>query len=375
MMRRVTTWVLLVLAGLLMALALYLIRPADVYEMLVGFMAGTLGTLQWLLLGIIAVLLSVVFVLDRPPTKGRRGTAITIAAVAIVLAGAVIFRDQTKFSRETVSVTAGAVQLEGTRYQPRNATNDKRPAILILHGSGSNKRGAYHGFARRFAERGFVVLNMDKQGVGGSTGQYYGDDLSTGVIERRADEGRAALAYLAGRPDVDTARIGVFSMSQGGWIVPLLLDGNSPARYGILFSGVAVSSGEESAWSAWSGEDTDHFGFKPPLIPFDEMDRRIAAVTPSAFNPRPALIHMIMPTLWMFGEWDSSAPTAASLRVLDTLRQAHLPIETQVLPEANHGLMVVRGPNGKRNADFPDALWKTVFDWAAHRHITVRALE
>jgi len=210
---------------------------------------------------------------------------------------------------------------------------------------------------------------VDKRGVGKSGGKYYGDDLGMGFIEQRTTDALSALHYLATLPDVDTSRVGVFSMSQGGWVVSQLLDGRSPARFGVVFSGVAISSAEEGRWSDWAGEDNDHFGFKPPPIPFDEIDRRMRTVPPGDFDPRTALQRMVAPSIWMFGEWDSSAQTAASMRVIDSLRAASIPIEAHVFPEANHGLGIVRGPRGKRNVDFVDGLWDAVFAWTDQRHI------
>jgi dienelactone hydrolase len=370
MLRRWIARVSLALAAICVALAALLVRPADIHELLLGLAAGlSLGTVQWALLGIALGLLALGALSGQAASRVQRlvrwGLAAAIAAIAV----AIIVRDHRAFARETVTLQAADARLQGTVYRPRGASDGRRPAILILHGSGPTKRGGYHLIARRFAERGFVVLNVDKRGVGGSGGRYLGDDLGMGVIERRALDARPALAYLGARADVDTARIGVFAISQGGWIVPLLLAGDTPARFGIIFSGVAVSSAEEGRWSDWAGEDADHFGFEPPPLPFPEIDRRLRSVAPGGFDPRAALARMAFPSLWLFGEWDASAPTAASMRVLDSLRTAGVPLTTAVFPEANHGLFVVRGPRGSRNADFAPGVWDSVFAWTARQGI------
>lgn len=369
MIRKLLVWFSLALALAALVLALLLVRPGDVFEMLIGFVVGTLGAAQWMLLIATTILLTIGVIAGRPLQRWHRRIALVGVGVIIALGAFITRRDRKYFSREMVMVSGNDVTLHGTLYRPRNE-QAKRPAILILHGSGPVRHDAYHLFARRFAEHGFLVLNVDKRGVGGSTGRYYGDDLGKGVIEQRTSDALSALKFLTTLPDVDTARVGVFSMSQGGWVVSQLLDGASPARYGVVFSGVAVSSAEEGRWSDWAGEDKDHFGFNPPPIPFEEIDRRMRSVAPGDFDPRAALKRMTAPSVWMFGEWDSSAPTAASLRVLDSLRAEHIPVESHVFAEANHGLAVVRGPRGKRNADFAEGLWDSVFAWTDQHHIT-----
>jgi dienelactone hydrolase len=242
---------------------------------------------------------------------------------------------------------------------------------VVLQGSGDRPRGSHHFLARRFAERGFVVLNGDKRGVGDSEGEYYGDDL-TGrpVIPIREADTRAALAHLASLGGVDTSRIGVVTISQGGWVAPALLDGSSPARFAINFSGPTVSSGEEGAWSDWTGEDEDHFGLKPPPIPFEELDRRMRSVPPSGFDPRPALRRMTYPSLWLFGQWDPSIPSRASIAVLDSLIEQGKPFTWRLFPEANHGLFIARGPNARRFARFAPGVWDSVFAWTDRHGIT-----
>jgi uncharacterized protein len=370
MLRRWIVRAALALSAICLALAALLVRPADIYELLLGLAAGlSLGTVQWALLGVALALLAIGALVGRPASRARRITERVFAGAIAATAVAVILRDHRSFARETITLQASDARLRGTVYRPRGPSETRRPAILVLHGSGPTKRGGYHLIARRFAERGFVVLNVDKRGVGGSGGRYLGDDLGTGVIEWRALDARSALAYLGTRADVDTARIGVFAISQGGWVVPLVLAGDTPARFGIIFSGVAVSSAEEGRWSDWAGEDADHFGFEPPPVPFPEIDRRLRSVAPGGFDPRAALARMAFPSLWLFGEWDASAPTAASMRVLDSLRPAGVPLTTAVFPEANHGLFVVRGPRGSRNSDFAPGVWDSVFAWTARQGI------
>ena len=67
-------------------------------------------------------------------------------------------------------------------------------------------------FAAVLAERGFNVLLVDGPGVGEAV-------LFRGLVNRPDEErGQSAdFEYLAGRPDVDTARIALVGLSLGGY--------------------------------------------------------------------------------------------------------------------------------------------------------------
>jgi uncharacterized protein len=362
MIRRILVVATLVLGTITACFAIGLFFAPDSMELLAGFVAGSLRRLQAGALAVAAILVAASFAAERTPPRTCQLARLIVGAAVGIAAVVLLTRDRLTFRRETVTFTAAGLRFAGTLYHPR-AVAPPRPAILLLHGSGPVRRETYDMFARRFTALGFLVFNVDKRGVGGSSGNYYGDDLSRDVIERRAADARAALAYLVKRPDVDSARIGLFSISQGGWVVSMLAGGDTPARFAVNFSGPAVSSFEEGRWSKWTDENNDHFGMKPPPVPFEELDQRIRSVAPGHFNPRPHLAHAAIPTLWLFGEWDSSQPALASVRVLDSLTARGLPVTSRVFAHANHGLMIARGPGGKRFPDFAPGVWDSVSVW------------
>jgi uncharacterized protein len=353
---------------LLLVAALALFAAPDSMEMLAGFVAGSLRRLQSGCIVVAAVLLAASALLDGRRSPARHRVRLAGGGIAVAAMLGLLTRDARSFSRRSVSFDANGATFAGTTYEPRTRA-PRAPAILLIHGSGPVKRDAYDLFARRFAREGFVVLNVDKRGVGGSSGRYYSDDLSGHVIEDRAADAAAALRFLAGRSDVDTARIGIFTMSQGGWVASMLIDGASPARFAVNFSGPAVSSFEEGRWSDWTQENRDHFGMKPPPVPFGELDRRLQTVEPGHFNPRSYLARAVVPSLWLFGEWDSSQPAAASARILDSLAGGGRPITSRTFAQANHGLMIARGPAGRRFPDFAPGVWDSVFAWLGRERL------
>ncbi|MFE3176116.1 alpha/beta hydrolase [Amycolatopsis sp. NPDC059090] len=83
---------------------------------------------------------------------------------------------------------------------------------LVLGHSGVMVKEALAVFAPYFVRAGFAVLAIDYRTVGGSEGEPRGQDYP----ERQAEDFRSAISYLQQRPEVDSARIGLWGVSIGG---------------------------------------------------------------------------------------------------------------------------------------------------------------
>lgn len=107
------------------------------------------------------------------------------------------------------------------------------PAVLFWNGHIA-KEGKLQAESRMFsitmAHRGFVVLNVDSIGVGeriADNGVHHPEALLVGLSEAGIDEyeTRCALEYLASRAGVDSKRIGMTGVDDGGfntWITAAL---------------------------------------------------------------------------------------------------------------------------------------------------------
>ena len=345
------------LSALLLIACTALLRPADLVQFVFGGVGPPLLRVQ------LCILLAAVGSLTVATILARRRLAIALIAFALIDATSIAWRELRAYSRETVRIQAGSNILGGTLYLPRGATAS-RSAILILHGSGPVNRSAYHLFADRLARAGHIVLNMDKRGVGASSGVYQGDDVGGGKsLVARTNDAVAALRFLRADKRVASGAIGVFAVSQGGWMIPLLAQRDSAMQFAVVMSGPAVSSGEEEEFSRLTDEHADHFGRKPPPISFEEIDRRMRSVEPSGYDPRGELSLVRIPTLWLFGDWDNSIPVEPSVRVLDSVSSNGSPVTVRRFAEANHGLMIARGPNGRLLSRFAPGVWDTVGRW------------
>jgi uncharacterized protein len=137
---------------------------------------------------------------------------------------------------ESVHVLNGDVNLAGTLVLPSGSK--RHPAVVLFHGSGPQARDLFT--ARWFAKQGVAALAYDKRGVGESTG-----DFRVVPFMDLCGDGLAAIAYLKSRHDVDPAQIGVWGLSQGGWLGPLAASRSSDVAFVIAVSGPAVSPGEQ----------------------------------------------------------------------------------------------------------------------------------
>lgn len=237
------------------------------------------------------------------------------------------------------------------------------PGIVLVHGSGRvTAREMLARSGDRLAAMSFVVLAYDKRGVGGSTGEYtsIGPANSVRMFDLLATDALAGVAALKARKDVDPKRIGLFGVSQGGWIAPLAASRSSDVAFVVTVSGPAVSAGEEIAYSRLAGEDP---GSEQGLSE-EEIDRRMEGFGgPHGYDPLAALTALRAPSFWVLGEKDHSIPLRRTAEALERLKAQRKPITIHVIPGVNHGL---RDPVTGAQPDF----WRPMSEWFARVGVT-----
>jgi dienelactone hydrolase len=139
-------------------------------------------------------------------------------------------------TEEAVHFVSGKITLAGTLVLP--AGSHPHPGVVLFHGSGAQERDLFT--ARWFAEQGIAALAYDKRGVGESTGNF-----RTVPFMELCDDGLAAIGYLKSRKEIDEKRIGVWGLSQGGWLGPLAASRSPEVSFVIAVSGPGVSPGEQ----------------------------------------------------------------------------------------------------------------------------------
>jgi uncharacterized protein len=137
------------------------------------------------------------------------------------------------FKQEEVSFRNGEATLSGTLLLP--LTKGPHPAVVFLHGAGSEGRYGARFLAEYFARHGIAALIYDKRGVGKSTGDWKRSDFND-----LAQDAIAGIHFLQQRKEINPKQIGLYGHSQGGMIAPLIASLSKDVAFIISGAGSAV---------------------------------------------------------------------------------------------------------------------------------------
>jgi len=316
--------------------------------------------------------------MDRP--RERSGTPMTREAMRLLKAGAVIvavvlivgslpilgvwfFADELQPGAATATfgysdeefrfTSADGVSLAARLRLPVGP--GPHPLLIAAHGSGRATRDHYEQISNALALNGYAFLSYDKRGVGDSEGVYSGvgpgnSEVMFGLLSADIVAGAE---HAAARDDIDGERIGVYGVSQGGWIGPVALARSDLLRYLVVISGTTVSVGSEIYYSQLTGE-TEGAGARGDAA---DLSAQMAAFAgPHGFDPLPVLEALDRPILWILGSGDRSIPIPETVARLEALVAAGASIEVVVIPGVGHGMRNAR--SGVRQDNFP-----RIFGW------------
>ncbi len=144
--------------------------------------------------------------------------------------------EEVKYSNVSANVT-----LAGTLTLPRS--EKPSPAILLIAGSGPIDRDEtvfghkpFLVLADHLTKQGFVVLRVDKRGIGQSTGNY-----NIATTKDFAADALAGVEYLKTRKEVDAERIGLIGHSEGGLIAPIVAVKSNDVAFIVLMASPCVT--------------------------------------------------------------------------------------------------------------------------------------
>ncbi|NCT90480.1 alpha/beta fold hydrolase [Cellulomonas sp. APG4] len=164
------------------------------------------------------------------PPRGNRAKVVAVAAVLMMVLGSLLAHT-VQTSAGSVSVTTTTIfGAEGHRisaqvYLPDDATAENPlPGVAVWHGL-NNQKEYMSNTALELARRGFVVVSADQTGHGSSSGAN--QDVGCG--------GPDVLTYLRDLPAVDTERVGLVGMSQGGFCAATAAAMAQPDAYSSIF--------------------------------------------------------------------------------------------------------------------------------------------
>lgn len=151
--------------------------------------------------------------------------------------GAAAARTSQPFTEEAIQFRNGEVSFAGALLLPSGP--GPHPAIVLIHGSGSQSRDEWRIFGMLFAREGVAALLYDKRDVGH-------EPSGTDLVDLRdlAGDALAAVALLKARNDIRGDQIGLWGISQGGMVAPIAAAQSSDVAFVIAVSAPGVSYAE-----------------------------------------------------------------------------------------------------------------------------------
>jgi hypothetical protein len=303
------------------------------------------------------------------------------------------------------------ILLAGTLTHPKE--NKKYPAVILLSGSGPNKRDEeifgfkiFQKIADYLTKKGIVVLRYDKRGTGGSTGNY-----GEATTEDFTNDAIAAVDFIKKQPFVDEKKIGLLGHSEGGIEAPMAASISNDLAFIILMSGSGVNGGDilleqqkmNLIIAGASGDvikennelqetinnalrsDKDIESIRKDLTAFEEKDfqnlspeikasiqdedtfiKSKVQAQINAFNspwfryyvkydPIPALEKVKVPVLMIFGELDMQVTAAQNKSKMEEAlkRGGNNNFKSIVFPKANHLYQEAKTGSPNEYADLP----------------------
>ncbi len=283
-------------------------------------------------------------------------------------------------------------QLAGTVFTP--ASSGPHPAVVMIQGSGATDRtnfGYFPAIHNYFVQHGIAVLCYDKPGVGASSGNWKHQHASD-----RATEALAARRMLQAQPRINASAVGLWGISQGGWVVPLAASlspdvafiisvsgpGVSPAeqdRYGIehlsrvkgfseqqitqavaLYDALVDAARRDSSFvevmmlveHGWNEAWDNYYGSLDEAL-WNFLKRGID------YDPVPVLERVTQPVLAIFGERDPLVPVQRSVTIFEqalaTAGNSNTTI--RIFPDADHGIEITG------TGQFAPGYLETMVDW------------
>lgn len=290
------------------------------------------------------------------------------------------------YSAQEVTIrTPAGITLRGTLTLPQRPAGGKSPAVVTITGSGPQDRDAaikglkgyrpYYQLADTLGRRGVAVLRLDDRGAGSDPGP------STVTTADFADDIRAAVAYLRGRPEIDGKRIGLVGHSEGGTIAPMVASTDS-AIAAVVIMGGTVSKGREvitfqqryvvDSMAHLLGQQRD-----AALAQYARNTDSVAASMPWMkffldYDGRPAASRVRAPVLILHGEKDYQVPVAEAEKTAAAIRAGgNRDVTVRVFSGTNH-LFLPDGGVGFSYEKLPSFVLKpevmgAMADWLAAR--------
>ncbi|HVS01385.1 MAG TPA: alpha/beta fold hydrolase [Thermoanaerobaculia bacterium] len=330
--------------------------------------------------------------------------------------------ERIELREERLEVRSDGFSLRAKLVLPPAGFAPPHAAAVIVHGSGKESAVDFFDEPYLLAPHGIATLVYDKRGTGGSDGSY------TQNFHVLARDVIAAVEALRTRPDIDAGAIHLIGYSQGGWIAPLAASRSTGIRSLVIGYGPMVPIVDEDRWGyvytlrkkgfgddaiaaadrihealvaildhhqdRWDelGRLLDEAEGEPWFDALGDSDSAVGFLSakrwvplwalrvyawwmtrpidgePRAdrlYDPVPVVAGLEMPSLWILGGDDHSMPTEWTIAELERLQQAGSPVEIEVYPDADHGIIrfAPAAVGGRRFIGYEPGYMTLIVDW------------
>ncbi|WP_031170170.1 alpha/beta hydrolase family protein [Streptosporangium roseum] len=165
---------------------------------------------------------------------------ISLACVFVLVAGLgvwVVVQNDFAVREVQVTIPGPKQPLKAVLALPTEGEG-RRGLVVFAHGDGeadASRDGFYRPIWEAFARAGYASLSWNKPGIDGAPGNWLHQSMSD-----RSAEVEAALDWAKRQPEIDPNRLGLWGISQGGWVLPKVAGARTDLRFTILV-GAAVN--------------------------------------------------------------------------------------------------------------------------------------
>ena len=286
-----------------------------------------------------------------------------------------------QYKHEEIVFHSGEFKLVGDLHFPEG--EGPFPVVLFVHGDGPNNRtsgGTYLPIIERMFRSGYATFAWDKPGSGESTGQL---DHSR-VVEQRAQIVLDAIEVLKTRSDIAPGQIGLWGISQAGYVMPRVLLVSEDVAFVIVVSGPGMPGVDQGAYlvsaqavcagcPADEAEQMQHllsviertetynewsqyrrslnsspcidaaaiFGYRTGIVP-EEQWHKPNLNGAYFWDPMDVIAQTTIPVLALFGEKDTQAnPVQGAQAYQEALESAGNPnFRVELIPAVDHNLVL-----------------------------------
>ncbi|RJL34632.1 alpha/beta hydrolase [Bailinhaonella thermotolerans] len=217
-----------------------------------------------------------------------------------------------------------------------------RPGMVLVHGAGTGTpREKLMTEAVEFARRGIAVLVYDKRSAGYS--------LFRRSYAQLAGDALGAVAALRAQPGVNPAKVGIWGLSEGGWVAPMAAARSADIAFVVVVGANGLPPLRQQAWAVAAG--LRRVGVSGSLVDRAEPALYRAIADGGLFpephhDPVPTLAALRQPLLGIWGNADLLTPPEESppifARALERGGNRHYALH--FFPDAEHAAHVT--PDG-----------------------------